>query len=581
MRRSSLPPPAAIIGSDQQPLNVLLVEDNPGDAGLVRRYLEDAPLDFRLVEAGTLGEAAVALSGQRFDAILLDLSLPDAQGLDTVERAVALAPGPPILVLTGADDDGLALEAVQAGAQDYLHKDSITPSGIARALRYAMERRRTADTQRFLARAGAVLSGSLDYRTTLQSIADLATPLLADWCVIYVVEEERVIRVAAAHADPDRRDAVHALGRDRGELGPAHPVRRALDSGEAVLAPEVPRSFLDAAAASPEHRAALEQLGMSSLMVTPMVARGRILGAIAFVGADSRRRYTADDLVLAKQLASRGALAVDNARLYEGQRAARERAERAVRSRDEVLGIVAHDLRNPLSGIRMAAEVAQGDGLTEERRCDMLRNIVRSTDRMDDLIQDLLDVSRIEAGALRVEPLAVSPAGLLADALEVLGEGAREEEVFLHVDCSSALPEVLADANRIRQVFVNIGGNALKFTPPGGSVTLSARTQGDEVRFSVADTGSGIEPAHLERLFDRFWQGTRDRKGGAGLGLSIASGIVAAHGGRIWAESPPEGGAIFHFTLPAASPSPHDQEVTASSHSRSPPLARASEPSPG
>jgi signal transduction histidine kinase len=535
------------------PLHILLVEDNPGDAGLVRRYLEEAPLEFRLVEATTLAEAAVALDGQRFDAVLLDLSLPDAQGVQTVERAIALAPGQPILVLTGLNDESVALEAMQAGAQDYLEKGSITPVGIARALRYAMERRRAADTQRFLARAGSVLSGSLDYQATLQSVADLATPLLADWCVSYVIEGDRVMRVAASHADPDRRNAVRALGSNRNDLTPGHPVRQSLESGEPVLAAQVPRAFLESAAESPAHLEALQQLGLSSLMVTPMVARGRILGAIAFIAADSRRVYGADDLALAKELAGRAALAVDNARLYESQRAARERAERAVKTRDEVLGIVAHDLRNPLSGIRMAAEVAQGDAVPEERRVQMLDTIIRSTERMDDLIQDLLDISRIESGALGVEPEPIPPGALLADAADELAEDARRAEVFLHIAGAEELPKVLADARRIRQVLVNIGGNAIRHTPPGGSITfLAAAPGGDGVRFSVVDTGCGIEAHHLDHLFDRFWQAGKDRKGGAGLGLSIARGIVEAHGGRIWAESLEGQGATFHFTLPVA-----------------------------
>jgi signal transduction histidine kinase/CheY-like chemotaxis protein len=565
-------------GAERGPLHILLVEDNPGDAGLVRRYLEEAPLEFRLVEATTLAEAAVALDGQRFDAVLLDLSLPDAQGVQTVERAIALAPGQPILVLTGLNDESVAVEAVQAGAQDYLEKGSITPVGIARALRYAMERRRAADTQRFLARAGSVLSGSLDYQATLQSVADLATPLLADWCVSYVVEGDRVMRVAASHADPDRRDAVRALGSNRNDLTPGHPVRQSLESGEPVLATQVPRGMLESVAESPAHLEALQRLGLSSLMVTPMIARGRILGAIAFVAADARRAYGADDLALAKELAGRAALAVDNARLYESQRAARERAERAVKTRDEVLGVVAHDLRNPLSGIRMAAEVALGDGVPEERRLQMLETIIRSTERMDDLIEDLLDVSRIEAGVLRVEPVSAAPAVLLADAVEALAGAAGPAGVFLHMGDAESLPRVLADPDRIRQVLVNIGGNAIRYTPSGGTVTFTAEEAEGKVSFSVADTGCGIEPGSMEALFDRFWQGGKERKGGAGLGLSIARGIVEAHGGRIWVTSVEGQGATFHFTLPV-SPRPE-----ASSPGRSDPSRRRSLPastSPG
>ena len=532
---------------------ILLVEDNPGDARLVRENLRDAALGrFDLVHVSTMADAEEALADDAFDAVLLDLSLPDAAGLPTVSRALAAAPGVPVIVLTGLEDEAVGLRAVHAGAQDFLFKHGATGAVISRALRYALERKRFMDTQRFLAVAGARLADSLDYRTTLQHVADMATPLLADWCVTYVVDGATIHRVAAAHADPRQRETVRALGEDRVDLTPGHPVRRVLETGESLLSPEVSHSLLEQAAEDEAHLQALERLGMTSLIITPLVARGRTLGAIAFVASNSGRRFGEDDLVLAEELASRVALAVDNARLYEAQQVALERAEEAVRSRDEVLGIVAHDLRNPLSSVRMAAYLLLETELPENRREEFLRSIVSNTERIDRQIEDLLEVARLEGGGLRIESERHRPHALVLDALETLGSAAAAKEVEIEVQAGDGLPQVMADPDRIRQVFVNLCGNALKLTPAGGRIRISAAEIGPFVRFSVADSGPGMREEDIPHLFDRFWQSRPHRKGGAGLGLSIARGIVEAHGGEIHAENGPEGGALFHFTIPVA-----------------------------
>ena len=541
----------------RRPARILLVEDNPGDARLVRENLRDAALGrFDLVHVSKMADAEEALADDAFDAVLLDLSLPDAAGLPTVSRALAAAPGVPVIVLTGLEDEAVGARAVHVGAQDFLFKHGATGAVISRALRYALERKRFMDTQRFLAVAGARLADSLDCRTTLQHVTEMATPLLADWCVTYVVDGATIHRVAAAHADPRQRETVRALGEDRIDLTPGHPVRRVLETGESLLAPDVAHSLLEQAAEDEAHLQALERLGMTSLIITPLMARGRTLGAIAFVASNSGRRYGEDDLVLAEELASRVALAVDNARLYEAQQAALERAEEAVRSRDEVLGIVAHDLRNPLSSVRMAAYLLIETKLPDDRREDFLRSIVSNTERIDRQIEDLLEVARLEGGGLRIELERHRPHALVLDALEALASSAEEMEIEIGGGVREGLPEVMADPDRIRQIFVNLGGNAIKVTPRGGRIRISAEEADDLVRFSVADTGPGLREEDIPHLFDRFWQSRVNRKGGAGLGLSIARGIVEAHGGEIHAENGPEGGAVFHFTVPVADAEP-------------------------
>jgi signal transduction histidine kinase len=233
---------------------------------------------------------------------------------------------------------------------------------------------------------------------------------------------------------------------------------------------------------------------------------------------------------------------------------AEEALERAVAARDEVLGIVAHDLRNPLGVILMQAALLERVGREPERRDPKPREmIVRAAKRMNRLIQDLLDVSLVEAGQLKVNPVRISTRELVRDAAEAQAAVATASDLTLRVDVAHDVPDIMGDYDRLLQVFENLIGNAIKFTPAGGRITVAARAQAGEMRFSVSDTGTGIAPDSLTRIFDRFWQGkTHARRLGAGLGLPITRGIVLAHNGRIWAESTPGRGSTLFFTIPLA-----------------------------
>ena len=226
----------------------------------------------------------------------------------------------------------------------------------------------------------------------------------------------------------------------------------------------------------------------------------------------------------------------------------------ATRARDQILGIVAHDLRNPLSTILMSAqllrEVLPADSATH-RQAEI---IGRAGAQMKRLIQDLLDVKRIESGRLVIEPRSISVTGLLREAGEMLRAHAAANSLALEVEAPADLPEVWADPQRIQQVLANLIGNAVKFTPKGGRISMHASRVEREVRVVVADTGDGIPSDQLPLVFGQFWQGSRTDKRGIGLGLAIARGIVEAHGGRIWVESIVGTGSEFSFTLPVSEP---------------------------
>jgi signal transduction histidine kinase len=284
-------------------------------------------------------------------------------------------------------------------------------------------------------------------------------------------------------------------------------------------------------------------------MAVPLAARGRILGVLDFGVATSARRFEPEDLDVARELARRCALALDNARLYR-------KVQAAVRAREDTLAIVSHDLRNPLSAIRLATATLErqappGDGGEPVRRAAAA--IVRGSERMDRLIRDLVDLASIDAGRLSIFRRRLAPRETAADAVEAIRPLASEAGVVVTLEPAPPAPCVDADAERVQQVLVNLLSNAVKVTPAGGEVRLRFRARRHDVVFSVSDAGPGIAPADQDRVFERYWRGHHAPYRGTGLGLSIARGIVEAHGGRLWVLSRPGAGATCRFTLPAAS----------------------------
>ncbi|HEU4643109.1 MAG TPA: ATP-binding protein [Gemmatimonadaceae bacterium] len=395
---------------------------------------------------------------------------------------------------------------------------------------------------RFLSRASLLLDASLDYEVTLRAFADLVVPELATLVIVDVLEED-----GSAH----RVCAKHACTEEIADLFMRLPVgaedlpitERALRGGPPELVADL--------AASPggDSSAALALLAAGSCLTVPLRARGRTLGAIALLTDRSRPSYTAEDMALAGELAERAALAIDNARLYRA-------AQRAIEVRDDVLGAVSHDLRNPLGAISMCATVLGAAPITPPARVRELADVIgEAVEGMYRLIGDLVDAASLEAGRLSLERRPEDLMTLVARAMEMLRGAARDGEVEMVIELPERLPPVLADAQRVLQVLWNLLGNAVKFTPAGGRVTTRAAVDGGFVRVAVTDTGVGIPAEDLPRIFHRFW--TRPRKGSApstGLGLAIARALVEAHGGRVWVESAVGRGSTFHFTLPVAAP---------------------------
>jgi signal transduction histidine kinase len=243
-------------------------------------------------------------------------------------------------------------------------------------------------------------------------------------------------------------------------------------------------------------------------------------------------------------------MAIENARLYRA-------SVHATQLREHILGVVAHDLRNPLSTIQMQASALKRPGGEPERRSlKPVEVIHRAARRMNRLVQDLLDVARMEAGQLAIERAPLTAGGLILEAVDMQKPLAESADLELQVEVDPDVPEVWGDRDRLLQVFENLIGNAIKFTPAGGRITAGAASKHGDVVFQVADTGVGIAPENLPRVFDQFWQATRAGREGAGFGLAITKGIVEAHGGRIWVESTEGRGSTFSFTIPKAAAAP-------------------------
>jgi signal transduction histidine kinase/DNA-binding response OmpR family regulator len=543
-------------------VHILLVEDNAGDALLVREWLRDAGWRHgELIVADRVARARELLASTTVDVILLDLGLPDSDGVETVLQVNLAAPDVPIIVLTGFDDQKAALEALKAGAQDYLIKGRIDGALLARAIRYGIERKRLEaererlrerleaehERLRFLAEAGVVLAGSLDLEETLASVSKLAVEFLADYCVIDIVEEDgEVRRLQVAHSDPRKADIADQLLRFPLDRSRPHLASAALDHQQATIIRAITDDVLQSVAQSDEHLRLLRALNPISYIAVPLMARDHLLGTLLFVSCS--HSYSDGEMRLAEELARRAALAVDDARLYR-------HAQDVIRARDEVLRIVSHDLRNPLSTISMSAEILMDEHITftEEQKLRQLRIVLRSAERMNRLIGDLLDVSRLEAGQLSLDASYHAPERLVGEAIDLHQAQATAKALTITGEVEPQLPPVLADRDRILQVLSNLIGNAIKFTPEGGTITVSADAIGEDVVFGVRDTGPGIAPDQLSNLFRPFWQGRRGGRDGAGLGLAISKGIVEAHGGTISAESELDVGTKVYFTLNPAS----------------------------
>lgn len=408
-------------------------------------------------------------------------------------------------------------------------------------------RRRQEERVAFINRASEVLSSSLGFEQTMRNLARLCVPAIGDWCGIDIATAEGYERLVVEHSDVARLQLVRELDRFR-PSPEADVIAQVIRTGKTQLIEEITDQLLIAATSSPEHLEMMRALGLCSSIIAPMVARGRTLGALTVVYGESDRRYSQEDVPFVEDLARRAAIAIDNARLYEA-------AESANRAKDEFLATLSHELRTPLTAISGWAHMLHLGMMDEQTSKLAVDTILRSAKSQGELIDDLLDLSRVVAGTLHLNIITADLTKIVEDAIVAARPAADARQLRIEL---TAVPSVLVrgDDRRLRQIVWNLVTNAVKFTDEGGSVRIELSLRGSMARIAVIDTGRGIDPEFLPYVWDRFRQAdssTSRQHGGLGLGLAVVRHLVELHGGTVRAESAGAGrGATFVVELPLA-----------------------------
>jgi signal transduction histidine kinase/PAS domain-containing protein len=506
-----------------------------------------------------------------------------SQSADTAERIpmrIAGADGTPLSVeelslqraartglpVRGVDVDVYRPDGSRISLLEYaapLFDDDGRPRGAIGAFLDVSGRRRDAEEQRFLADATRLLNASLDYTATLGKLVRLAVPQMADYSVLDIVTPEgQVVRAGLAHRDPAReaqlREALVLTPAGQGIRG-NRGMLNMVKAGRPVLWSDVNRRQLEGLGLRRDQVEFVLSVDIGSCAMVPMLVRGRVIGAFAWMRHSGRTRFDDRDIALAEELARRAAVAVENARLYR-------EAQAANRLKDEFVATLSHELRTPLNALLGWTEMLRSGQLSPERQRHAIDAIERTARLQTQITNDLVDVSRAASGAFQLAPRYVDAGEIIETAVESFRLAAEAKGVRLGVNVNRTMPPVFADPDRLQQIVFNLVANAVKFTPQG-TVEVSARVADGRLQVHVHDTGIGISAAFLPFVFERFRQadGSTSRQyGGLGLGLSIVRSLVELHGGRVVAHSEGEGrGATFSVWLPADAPAHVERHATA------------------
>ncbi len=487
------------------------------------------------------------------DAMLVE-SARDAEHL-AILRKLGLRSAMIVPISARARTIGAITLVAAESARRYDAFDLSTAEELARRAAMAFENARLyresqlAEARtRFLAEATEALASSLDYQTTLQRVARLAVPKVADSAAVYQLAEDGGIHLTVyAAADP----AHEIFGRELDSLLPLHIdeqdrlLPRVLRTGRAEMIAEIPVSVRERWSPTSRADELVQLLGIRSYMVVPLIGRGRVLGGLALTTSKSARRFGEDDLELANELARRAGLAIENADLYR-------EAQDANRLKDEFLATISHELRTPLAAILGWTHLLKtGKPGQVERAIETIERNARAQAR---IVDDVLDVSRIITGKLRLELAKVNLSEIVRAALDTVRPAADAKEIVRVTALDAEDAQLVGDAARLEQVAWNLLSNAIKFTPKGGRVEVRLARAKSNVVLQVSDSGEGIRPGFLPFVFERFRQGdsaSTRKHGGLGLGLAIVRHLVELHGGHVAAVSEGEGrGATFTATLP-------------------------------
>jgi signal transduction histidine kinase len=564
--------------------SILLVDDRPDKLLALESILEG--LHQNLVKVRSGDEALRQLLARDFAVILLDVNMPGLDGFETAAliRKRKRSEATPIIFISAINDaENHVSRGYSLGAVDYILSPvvpEILRAKVAvfvdlflkseqvkrqaeehaqllheQAARVQAEKAR--ERMAFLAEAGNVLAGSLDYHQTFTNLARLVVPHLAEFCLVDRIDEDgNLIQVAVAHRDP-AQEAVLRQIRYPDASEPSHGAYRVYQTGSPFVRNRVDEAMIGELMPEAD-RPLLRLLGPTSFAAVPLRARGEVIGSITMVHTEEGATYSDDDLWLAGELAQRAALALDNVELYQQANRAREEAEAANQSKDRFLAMLSHELRTPLTPvITHLVKLSDDDAVPDSLR-HPLEVIRRNVELEARLIDDLLDLTRVGSGKIHLETRVVDVHELLHNATEICRPDLESKGLQLELDLAASEPHVRADPARLQQVFWNVIKNAVKFTM-NGSITVSTRAESKEAMvITVRDTGIGISESILGRVFQPFEQAERGTQGGLGLGLAITKSLVDLHSGEIVVTSPGTGqGTTVTITLPVVAEKPH------------------------
>lgn len=431
---------------------------------------------------------------------------------------------------------------------------------------------KSVSTQLFLAEASRMLAGSLSDQVLLTELAHYCVPKIGDYCSIHVADDDGILRrVETAHYDSEKQDTVRDLvGRYTYQLDGPGEVPNVIRTQNPLVIPRLDRTSILRTAPDPDTARLIEEVDPTSFMCVPLVARGRSFGAISFTMTDSGRVFARDDVDLAMELARRTAVAIDNVLIYRRSLALRLEAEAASSAKSDFLAKMSHEIRTPINAMMGYAELLEMgiSGPVSAPQAKQLSRIRASGEHLTSLVNEILDLAKIEAGRMGVDPTNALASEAIEGALALV----RPQAAAKGVELSSRLEgepnvEYMGDPQRVQQILTNVLSNAVKFTLPGGKVTLHCGTSrrgaasgaeaGDEwTSIAVEDTGVGIAREDLERIFDPFVQvegGYTRMQGGTGLGLTISRALAQLMGGEIDVESTVGEGSRFTLWLPSPS----------------------------
>jgi len=551
-------------GMSDRPSKILLIEDDPEYAYMMQQMLAITPGAPPTLEcADSLSTGLERLARGNIDVVLLDLSLPDSWGLETFDRVHACAPQAPIIILSGLDDQALAVEIVRKGAQDYLVKGQLDGNLMVRAMRYAIERKRAEEEIRHrneelmaLNALSTTISQSPNLDHILHAAVDKVLEVMsidAGW--VQLLDENTGLLSLAAHRGFSQKMIQETKTIKLGESMTG----RVAQLGEPIVVNKI----------SDDPRLSMEsgsQENLHAFAGVPIKSKDNVLGVLG-IFSRSPRELSVQETQLLIAIGHQVGVAIENARLAQ-EASEIEILQELNRLRSELIANVSHELRTPLGLIKVFCTtlLREDVGFDREMQQRFLRNIDEETDKLERIVDNLLDLSRMESGRLRLDKRPIDVGQLAQKVMDTMKMDIQPtQHRFVH-DFPTIPLMAIIDPKRIEQVLRNLMSNAIKYSPGGGTITVGGRGDKRQLLVWVRDQGIGIHPQDLERVFDRFYRvenETTQRVRGAGLGLSVCQGILEAHGERIWVESTPGTGSTFYFTLKRMKPAPEPVDALA------------------